>query len=100
MTELTRENFDQKLAEHNKALIFFHRPNHAASFLGHTLIKAIDQMVGKDFEIFSVNISNEPEVCDLFSISDVPEYVCVKNKKIHKRAVQLKYTNQVLNLLK
>ena len=100
MSELTKENFDHVLDKNEKLLIYFYRKGDAASVIGFDLIDSIEQMVGRDFEIFTVNTDLQPDICHLFSIKAVPEYICVKNRKIHKRALHLKYSNHILDLLK
>ena len=100
MTELTKENFNATVDQFDKILLFAYKENHGASFIGLSLIEEIDRLVGKDFQICLVNVDTEPEISNLLSISDPPEYICIKNSKIHKRAIQLNYSNHILDLLK
>ena len=63
-------------------------------------MKEADQLVGKQFQMFLVNVDSEPEIAEAFSIQTVPEYISMKNCKIFKRSTELLEVSKVLDLLK
>ena len=77
-------------------------PEHAPSTIGLQSMQEVDSMHGKSFVVYQVNFLEEPEIAEAFSIQkdNLPEIICIKNKKVHKRQTGPLYSNQILELLK
>ena len=100
MKELKRDELNPLIESGKDVLLFFFELNHPASTLAYPALEEVNGMVGRSFEIYLVNASDEPEIKDAFSVDVVPEFIAVKNKKIHKRLQGILFSNQILDLLK
>jgi thioredoxin-like negative regulator of GroEL len=100
MKELKRDELNPLIESGKDILLFFFDPNHPVSTLAYPALEEVNGMVGRSFDIFLVNACDEPEIKDAFSVNAVPEFISVKNKKIHKRAKGILFSNQILDLLK
>lgn len=100
LQELKRENFDQTVRQGNDLLIFFYKENNAESSLTISAIKQVNQMIGRNFQIFVVNADQQPEICNACSITHIPQVISIINTKIYKRATGIIKSNEILNLLK
>lgn len=100
MKELQRENFDQEIASGDDLILYLYDPKEAASVIGLGAVKEVAGYIGKNFRIFTVDISKNPEICAALDSKDVPEFISIKNKKIHKRVQGMLFSNQILDLVK
>ncbi len=100
MEQLKREDFNDVILSGEVSLIFFYKAYHSISTLSLESIREVDQLIGKSFKTYSVDVDLEPEICDALSIQHAPEFICIKNSKVHKRATGFLYSNQILDLLK
>lgn len=81
-------------------LFFYNKEGDAASTLGIQTMNDVNALVGRDFDLYFVDASAEPDILRAFSVKSVPEYVSMKQCRIYKRSTDLLYANQVLSLLK
>ena len=100
MEHITREGFDLIMKSGEKLLLYFYREGDAASFLGMNTMKEIEQLLGRDFNIYLVNVDLEPEISYAFANTIAPEFITMKDCKIHKRSTDRLTASQVLELLK
>jgi thioredoxin-like negative regulator of GroEL len=98
--KLKRAQFDSVMHCGMPLLIYFYKEGDAASTLGMESIRQLDHLVAKDFGLYIVDVSEEPEISEAFDVNTVPQIVTMKNSKIYKRSENLLYTNQILDLLK
>ncbi len=100
LQELKRENFDQTVKQGDPMIIFFYKETNAESVLTMTSIKEVNQMIGRNFQIYLVNADLEPEICNACNVRHIPEIISIINTKIFKRAVGVLKSNEILSLLK
>lgn len=100
MIDLKRDDLNPLIESGKDLILYFYQPNHAASTIGFSAVEEVENMIGRSFEIYKVNVSTELEIKDAFGVNGVPETISVKNKKIHKRTVGVLFSNQILDLLK
>lgn len=81
-------------------LFFYYKEGDAASTLGIHTMNEVNALIGRSFDIYFVDVLAEPDIVQAFSVKSVPEYVSMKNCKIHKRSSDLLQTSEVLALLK
>ena len=98
--KLKRAEFDSVMHSGENLLIYFYKEKDPASTLGMERIRQLEQLVAKNFRIYIVDISEDPEICDAFDVVSAPQIVAMKNCRIYKRTEDLLYANQILDLLK
>ena len=86
MTELHSEQYNNLLFQGNEMVLFFYREKEAESVLQRDVLKEIDRLVPRSFEIYPVNADNETLLTELFSVKNTPEVIVLKDKKIWKRS--------------
>ncbi len=100
MKNLHRDELNSVIQSGKPLILYFYRKDHAASAVGFASVQEVDGLIAKNFEIYCVDVDMEPEIADAFSVTDVPETITVKNKRIHQRAYGTLFSNQILELLK
>ncbi len=100
MIELTQSGFNALIESGDDLILYVHSPNHAPSIVGMSAIQEVDGMYGKSFEIYCVDATQEPEICNALSVDELPCAIGIKNKKVYKRITGVVYSNQILDLLK
>lgn len=98
--KLKRAEFDSVMKCGKPLILYFYQEGDPASTLGMERIRQLDELVAKNFDLYIINQSEEPEICDAFDVISVPQIVAMKNCKIYKRTEDDLYTNQILDLLK
>lgn len=98
--KLKRAEFDSIMNSGNPLIIYFYREGDPASVLQMQRIAQLDELVAKNFGLYIVDVSEEPEISAAFDVESVPQIIAMKNSKIYKRTEDLLYTNQILDLLK
>ena len=86
MTELHSEQYNDLLYQGNEMVLFFYREKEAESVLQRDVLKEIDRLVPRSFEIYPVNADAETLLTELFSVKNTPEVIVLKDKKIWKRS--------------
>ena len=97
---LTKENFDAVIRSGDNLILFFYKEEDPTSYIAMSSLNELDQLHGKNFEIYIIPIDQEPEIASACSISDIPELITVKQTKIYRRANGILKCNEILNLLK
>ena len=100
MVDLKRDELNPLIETGNDIILYFYEPNHAHSTIGFAAVEEVENLVGRNFDVFIVNVLNEPEIKDAFGVTSVPETVSVKNKRIYKRSSGVLFSNQILDLIK
>jgi hypothetical protein len=63
-------------------------------------LETVEQMHGKNFAIYIVNVDKQPEIKLALSCKDRAEFISIKEKKIHNRKAGIIFSNEILELLK
>ena len=100
MEKLRKDDFDQIIRTGDDIIIFCYKDNDAESLLGMKAFDTVDQMIGKSFRTYIVNIINEPEIITALGATDRAEFFCIKNKKIYNKKNGVFYSNEILDMLK
>lgn len=97
---LQRAEFDTVMKSGKDMILFFYQKEDAASTLGIQTMNEVDSLIGRSFDLYFVDAAAEPDIVQAFSVNSIPEYISMKQSKIHKRSSDLLYANEVLALLK
>ena len=97
---VSKEIFDPLMKSGKDLILFFYKKNDAASILGLNTMNEVNALIGKNFELYLIDVESEPEIAEAFSIKIIPEYISMKENKIFKRSTDLLEVSRVLNLLK
>ena len=98
--KLKRAEFDAVMKSGKPMILYFYQEGEPASVLGMERIRQLDQLLAKNFDLYIVNVSEEPEISAAFDVESIPEIIAMKNSKIYKRTSDDLYTNQILDLLR
>lgn len=100
MKNLHKDELNALIQSGKTLILYFYRKHQAESSIGIAAIREVDGLIAKNFEVYIVDVDLEPEIAEAFSITIVPEIICVKNKKIYKRTYRTLFSNQILDLLR
>ena len=100
MNIITKDDMNEIVRKGEDQLILFYKKNHAPSTLFLDVFQSVDSLIGKNFSCYIVDVDAEPIVAEVFSVTDAPEVVSMRNTKILKRSNNILYSNQILDLLK
>jgi thioredoxin-like negative regulator of GroEL len=100
MKNLHREQLNAVIQTGKPLILYFYRNHQAQSIVGAAAVREIDQLIAKNFDVFCIDVDLEPEIADAFSVTEVPETISVKDKRIHRRVRGALFSNQILDLLK
>ncbi len=97
---LQRAEFESVMHNGRDMILFFYKKMDPASILGINTIEEVNDLIGRGFDLYLVDVDNESDIANAFSVETIPEYVSMKNCKIFKRSTDLLQPSGVLAMLK
>lgn len=98
--ELTKKNFDQTMKETNKpVLIDFYADWCGPCRMVAPIVEQLAAELGDQAVICKVNIDNEPELAQQFSISSIPTFVVMKDNVIVNSFTGLRNKQQLKDIV-
>lgn len=95
MVEVTKENFEEEVLKADKVLVDFN-----ADWCGPCrMMTPILEELSSDNKIVSINIDDEDELAERFSVSSIPCLVLFENGKEINRSIGLKPKEEIEKLL-
>lgn len=99
MISINNKNLDEYVQSGETLVFLFYQNNHTLSDIVMRYLNELDAMVGKNFKICIVDASVETDVAEAFAVTDLPEIVVIKDKRIRSRKNKILYANQILKML-
>ncbi len=99
MTELKAGNYNAILHSGKDLLILLYDPSGAAAEYSLNQMRQIDQMIGKNFLVCTVNTLLEPEISAVLPALEIPTYISIKQTKIHKSITGMRSVTEILRLM-
>lgn len=97
---VTKENFENEVMNSDKPVLV----DFSATWCGPCRMVApiLDKIAAENaqYKICKVDVDDEPELAQAFSVSSIPMLVVVKNGKITSQAVGLRPEEAILSMLK
>jgi len=97
---LTKRDFDAVIRSGADLIIFFYQKNSPVCIIAESALREVDQLLGKNFELYCVDMDAEIEIKNACSVSKAPEFIAVRGMKIYKRKIGPLRSNEILDLLK
>ncbi len=99
MTELRGEDYNPLLYSGVKFLLFFYRPNDAASSLQKDVLSEVDRLIPRPCGIYCVNADSETELKELFDIDSVPQIVLIDKQRKRGQWKGLQSYREIVRLI-
>ena len=85
MIDLHAEEYNDLLYSGQDLLLFFCRPGEAQSELQESILKDVDRLIPKRFEICRIQCPEENLLMELFNVKETPQMILLRDKRIYKR---------------
>ena len=85
MIELHAEEYNDLLYSGQDLLLFFYRENEAQSDLQEAILRDVDRLIPKRFEICKILCPDEKLLMDLFNVKETPQMIMIRDKRIYKK---------------
>ena len=98
MTLLTEKEYNGIIKSGRSCLILLYDPSDARSVIMLETFRRIDKMIGRSFDVYTVDATAEKEIANVLFMREAPEVVFIADTHIKARSRGILTENEILRL--